>query len=277
MNESEPTSSGLFATGAPIAEADLHAYADRELPPARRAEVEAYLASHPDARRRIEAWQAQKRVLREWLDPVLDDPLPLRFPLQPARRPWPWPQPWRSLAAGVAIAIASGGAAWSVRGVLDARAPVGGMQALAAADAGAGFAHRAAIAHAVYTPEVRRPVEVGGDQEQALATWLTRRLGATVKPPRLAGIGYDLVGGRLLPGGKGPVAQFMYADANGRRLTLYVTREVEGAQTTAFRFKEEGAVKVFYWIDPHFGYALSGAIDRGELLRVSEEVYKQLD
>ena len=49
-----------------------------------------------------------------------------------------------------------------------------------------GFAHRAAVAHVVYSPDVRRPVEVGADQEQALVTWLTKRMGTDVRPPRSA-------------------------------------------------------------------------------------------
>jgi len=44
----------------------------------------------------------------------------------------------------------------------------------------------------------------------------------------------------------------------------------------AFRFAQEGAVNVFYWIDGPFGYALSAQADRAELARVSAEVYRQL-
>ena len=265
----------IATPGTPITEADLHAYADHQLPAARRADVEAFLATHPEARERIAGWQAQNRLLRGWLDPVLEEPLPLRLPLAPNRRAWPW----RGIAAGLAIAIVSGSASWLLRGALDTRvARLASAPAAAAVEVAGeqGFAHRAAIAHAVYTPEVRRPVEVGGDQEQALVTWLTKRLGATVRPPKLGALGYELVGGRLLPGGRGPVAQFMYSAADGQRLTLYVTREVAGETTTAFRFTQDGQVKVFYWIDQQFGYALSGTIERAELLRVSEEIYKQL-
>ncbi len=100
-------------------------------------------------------------------------------------------------------------------------------------------------------------------------------MGADVHPPALSGIGYELVGGRLLPGGGGPVAQFMYANAGGQRLTLYVTREAAGKKT-GFQFSQDGPVNVFYWVDEHFGYAISGAADRAELLKVSQEVYKQL-
>ena len=67
----------------------------------------------------------------------------------------------------------------------------------------------------------------------------------------------------------------MYGATDGRRLTLYVTREV--AQTdTAFRFGQDGAVKVFYWVENGFGYAISADADRAELMKVSEEVYRQL-
>ncbi len=74
------------------------------------------------------------------------------------------------------------------------------------------LARVAAVAHAVYSPEVRHPVEVGADQEAYLVRWLPKRLGANLKVPHLAAQGYPLVGGRLLPGERGPAAQFMYQD-----------------------------------------------------------------
>jgi len=257
--------------GAPITEADLHAYVDGQLPEARAAEVAAFLDQHAEARARVQGWRDQNRRLREWLAPVADEPLPLRLPLAPPAVPRRWP----ALAAAVALAVCSAAAAWFVRGAVDGRP----LQVAAAPDAAArvaGFAHRAAIAHAVYAADARRPVEIGADQEQALVTWLTKRLGAPVRAPTLAQAGYTLVGGRLLPGGQGPVAQFMYASAEGRRLTLYVTREAAGGKT-AFQFAQEGPVRVFYWVDGRYGYALSGEVDRGELMRVSTEVYRQLD
>ena len=118
-------------------------------------------------------------------------------------------------------------------------------------------------------------MEVGADEEQALVTWLTKRMGAAVRPPSLVSVGYELIGGRLLPGEKGPVAQFMYGAAGGQRLTLYVTREVPG-RDTAFKFGKDGPVNVFYWVEDHFGYAISAGADRDELMKVSQEVFRQL-
>jgi anti-sigma factor RsiW len=136
------------------------------------------------------------------------------------------------------------------------------------------------VAHAVYSPEVRHPVEVEAAQQQHLVQWLSKRLNRQLKIPNLAPAGYELVGGRLLPGDSGARAQFMYQNANGQRVTLYVGA-VDGAATrgmgeTAFRFSTEGDVSSFYWVDQGFGYALSGKLPRPGLLVLAESVYKQL-
>lgn len=262
-------SNGSLPPGAPITEADLHAFVDRQLPPARRAAVEAFLAGNAPARERVAQWEEQRRLLREHLDGVLDEPLPLRLPLRaaPSRPAWGW-----ALAAGLLIALASGMSAWMARGMMDARQL---LAQTAQVSASGGFAQRAAVAHLVFASDMRRPVEVGADQEQAMVTWLTRRLGAQVHAPVLTGVGYELVGGRVLPGGRGAVAQLMYSSPAGQRLTLYVTQEAQGDRT-AFSFMQDGPVRVFYWVEGKLGYALSGEVSREELQRVAQEVYRQL-
>jgi anti-sigma factor RsiW len=262
---------------APVTEADLHAYADRQLNPVRHAEVAQFRDTHPEERARVEMWQRHNALLSALLDPVLDEPVPLRLPTRPVATAWPW----RGVAASLAIALVSAGTAWTVRGrmdthslqVADTAVPVATM----AADTHGleGFARRAAVAYVVYSPDARRPVEIGADQEQALVTWLTKRMGADIHPPALGPLGYELIGGRLLPGESGPVAQFMYQSSDKKRLTLYVTRDVTN-QDASFKFGREGQVNVFYWVDDHFGYAISAGADRATLLKVSEEVYRQL-
>jgi anti-sigma factor RsiW len=129
----------------------------------------------------------------------------------------------------------------------------------------------------VYSPEVRHPVEVDAKEQDHLVKWLSKRLDHPLKIPVLTAEGFELLGGRLLPGNDGPVAQFMYQEASGKRLTLYVTRPHAGDRTTAFRFAQEGPVSVFYWVDDQCGYALSGEIDKTTLSRVADVVYKQLE
>lgn len=269
--------------GTPITEADLHAHVDRQLGPAREAEVLQYLAARPDEQARVQAWRQQNEALHRLLDPVLHEPLPPQLPVRVRTG-----LPWRSLAAGLAIAVLSAGSSWWLRGSVDdervriayADGARSAQQLQAAAgESLSGFARRAAVAHVVYSPDIRRPVEVGADEEQALVAWLSKRLGSAVKPPLLKAVGYELIGGRLLPGDTGPVAQFMYHDATGQRLTLYVTREAPAAadgSTAAFRFGSDGPVNVFYWVHRNVGYAISGGADRQDLLRVAQEVHRQL-
>ena len=45
-------------------EDELHAYVDERLEPARRAEVQAWLAANPQAAARVEGWRTDARRLR---------------------------------------------------------------------------------------------------------------------------------------------------------------------------------------------------------------------
>jgi len=174
---------------------------------------------------------------------------------------------------------------WTLRGevqLVEARneavvpAPLPALQMATVAAADTGLARRAAVAHAVYSPDVRRPVEIGADEEDQLVSWLSKRLGSSLKPPKLGKLGYELIGGRLLPGDKGPVAQFMYHDASGKRLTLYVSRETGDDKETAFQFSEIGPIGGFFWVDHGVGYAISAGADKAELAQVAVTVHEQL-
>lgn len=59
-----------------MTEDDLHAYVDGALPPERVAEVEAWLAGHPEDAERVAAYRAQNLALKALFDPVLAEPLP---------------------------------------------------------------------------------------------------------------------------------------------------------------------------------------------------------
>jgi len=258
----------------PIGEDDLHAHADNRLAGQRRAEVDQWLAGHPQEAGQVAAWRAQNGLLHRAYDNILDAPLPAR--LLDASRP---PQAanhwsWRIAAVVSWLALGGVGGYW-LRGDTGLSPDARSLASLP---------RQAAIAHAVFVPEVRHPVEVGAEQEAHLSAWLSKRLGAPLKPPHLENAGYALVGGRLLPGegaaGGGAVAQFMYQAANGQRLTLYVRNDASGSRETAFRTAQEGGVRVFYWLDGRFGYALSGesaAISSADLLRIATLVYRQIN
>lgn len=247
----------------PVTEVELQAYVDGHLSPARATEVAQYLAQHEEDAQRVAAYRLQNENLQLAYAPLLAEAVPAR--LQPGIRRW-WLLPMQRYTIAAALMAVSGIAGWQLH------AYVGGERTQTVY-----LARVAAVAHAVYSPEVRHPVEVGADQEAHLVNWLSKRLGTSLKIPHLAEQGYTLVGGRLLPGERGPAAQFMYQDSKGQRLTLYVRVSKEAREQTAFRFAQENNVGVFYWLDGRLGYALSGETDRAELLRVADAVYRQLN
>lgn len=266
----------------PVTEADLHAWVDGLLPLARQAELEAWLLARPEEAARLAAYRDQNHELHRLFDPVLDEAVPgtITAPIAaPARRRRWWEGPAGRCAAALAIALAGGLGGWTLRGASLASEAVPGLGGLrqAAADPAGKLARQAAIAHVVYSPDVKHPVEIGADQEQHLVTWLSKRLGTPVRPPRLGKLGYELIGGRLLPGESGPVAQFMYHNQAGQRLTLYVSTEQSHNRDTGFRFAQEGPVSVFYWIDGKFGYALSAGAGKRELASIAIAVHQQLE
>jgi anti-sigma factor RsiW len=169
-----------------ITEDDLHAYVDDALTAERRGEVEAYLAEYPADAERVCAYQAQNQALRSLFNPVLDEPLPdnlhalVAQPLGAAvnreKQPNLKSLLAQRLAAGLLVAALSGVAGWLAHGHYQHEDHMAQVTTLF---------RQAAVAHVVYSPDARRPVEVTADQEEALVKWLTKRLGVPIKPPKL--------------------------------------------------------------------------------------------
>lgn len=266
-------------------EATLHAYVDGALDPGRAAAVADWLLDHPRAADQVRAWRAQREGLhglrRDWLsEPV---PATLYAALHERDRSPPTQWPWAAAAAalfalGLGLAVGWGGhALWAER-------QVDGVTAQA--ERVPSFVRDAAIAHVVYQPEKRHPVEVTADQQDHLVQWLSKRLGQPLTVPDLADQGLHLVGGRLLPAGDnsgGPLAraQFMYEDAAGLRLTLYVSTGARTAEVpVGFRLTQQTEngqlTRSLYWIDGPLGYALNGPLEERRLRELAVLVHERL-
>ncbi|MBW9055307.1 anti-sigma factor family protein [Rhizobium mesosinicum] len=257
MNETNPT----------VTEADLHAYADGQLPEAARARVEAYLAENPEDAAMVAGWQTQNAGIKSLFadyEKSRDTDLQLLTPAEPA-------SPWKMRSAFAAAAVAL-----FALGALSDRflPPLFERPPLQLAESET-LPRQAETAFLVYASEVRHPVEVFANEEAHLATWLGKRLAIPdLKVPDLKSLGFHLVGGRLLPVDGKPGAMFMYEDQAGERLTVIVGRNKEN-RTTSFRFASAKDVETFYWIDGELGYAVTGEISRDMLRKVAEECYRQ--
>lgn len=245
-----------------IGEKDLHAYVDGQLDAGRRAQIDAYLASQPHAQEQVRQWRHLNQALHRLYDGVMNEAIPVQ--LTAALKP----QPMRhALAAGIVCLACGLAAGWFAHGTLTTPGT---------ATASSAFARNALAAHVLYTAEKRHPVEVTAEQQAHLLAWLSKRLAAPIHAPDLRDQGFTLLGGRLLPGDEGPLAQLMYESAAGERLTLTVKHAARPQPESGFQLMEKEGHAVFYWIDREYGYALSGGITKARMLEVAHAVHARL-
>lgn len=245
---------------SPILEADLHAYVDGQLDATRRAKVDAYLFEHPEIAAYVHDLREQAHILHQAYDGILNEPIPLKLTAVLQTRWMP-----HALAAGLVWMVCGLCVGWFAHMLMPAGQATGNV-----------FAHEALSAHVLYVVEKKHPVEVPAEQEAHLVAWLSKRLDAAIRAPDLHAEGFSLIGGRLLPGDVGPLAQLMYESADGTRLTLMVRHATQPQSETGFKVLQQNGTSVFYWIDRDYGYALSGAIDKARLLTVARLVDTQL-
>lgn len=242
----------------PIAEETLHAYVDDQLATSERVAVERHLAQHPDAAAKVADFRAQRHLLREAFDPVLQERVPERFS---RRRYFAPPQLWR-IAAVIVWTTAGAFLGWGLR---DRQEPPAQSVAYETT-----LVERARMAHTIYTAESRRAVEVPASQEDDMIRWLSKRMNTAVRVPDLSGFGFQAMGGRLLPGAEGPACQIMYQNAAGKRLTIYLSRDPGNVRPV--RFSDQDVVHVVFWSDGKLAFAVSAEIDREELARIAATI-----
>lgn len=271
----------MTETDAPISDDHLHAFVDGQLDAAQVAAVLRYLQQHPEAAVRTAHWHAQRMALRRLhraAEPGSTSDALTQAVMRRRRTRW---NPWAQAAAAVLLTAmgAAGMQAWQQISHASATLAAATPQ----------FVQDATVAYAVYAPEVRHPVEVTAQEEAHLVQWLSHRLGRPLAAPDLQGQGFHLLGGRLLPGepAKGTTAaaadaaaraQFMYEDAHGRRVTLYVAVFPPGVapRETAFRSVKSANGTAFYWVDHGYGYALNGDLPASQLQHLASDIYDQL-
>ena len=260
----------------PVDDLMLSAWLDGELEGAERDQVEAWLTAHPEDAERVRRWADDRDALHDRLAPLLHDPVPEALRQAVVGRPLEW----RRAAMAAGLLLAGGVIGAVVMGQIQKPGP---QAANTRQPAPVEWVQRASVAHAVYAPEVRHPVEVdtrtGSEAEQKaqedhLARWLTKRLDMPVRLFDLQSQGFELVGGRLLPDAAGPSAQLMYQHGNGQRVTVYLRKPAQ-ATPAAFRYERQGDLGMFYWVEGPTGYALVGALPKERLLALAESIYTQ--
>jgi len=254
-----------MTTSRPITEDDLQAHVDQALDPARRAEVDDYLARHPDVALRVAAYARQRDQLRAALAPVAEEPVPpelgLAQLLEARRAPRRWGA-WQ-LAAAAAVLLGLGGfGGWWLRG---AQGPTGGIAALA---------QEATDSYRVYAPDRARPVELRAADQRELVSWVSDRLQQPVVVPDLTASGYRFMGGRVVATAHGPAGLLMYDDDRGTRLVVLI-RPMAIERDTAMAAHANGAVRGYSWAQRGIGYSVVATASAETLHPLADEVRRQ--
>ena len=242
-----------------IQEEELHAFVDGQLPKGRCTAVLAYLGQHPQEIARLAAYAAQKEEIRRQLDAIdLAGDSATTVALQRAvaerlqgRRYHQW---LRRVAAMVALLLVGWWANSAHERFLVGRLP--------------GVVMEAAQAHQIFGKDIDRPVELTAAAEADLEAWFSSRLGELVEIPSLSALGLRLVGGRLLAGDDGPVAQLIYEGQDSYRLTLGLSSEITdtGPEIEVVTFE---GLRAGYWQEGDLTYALVGPKSDRELIAIA--------
>lgn len=249
----------------------LHAYADGQLPADRRAEVEAYLAAHPEAAALVTQWTRQNDALRTLYGPVASEPVPPRLaPEQLAARVRAGRMAMlRGIAASLVVVAAAGGLGWYMRGALWQEEPVSER-----------LIDNAVVAHALYVKEKTHAVEAAADSPN-LMRWLSNRIATPIDAPNLSEQGYTFLGGRLLPGETGehqhgPAAQLMYENpASAERVTLYITAALPDKKEV-WKFEARNGVDAYYWANDAVTCTIVSDLPETDVKALGKAIFEQL-
>lgn len=232
---------------------DLNAYLDGQLGPDEAAAVEARLSSDPAELGRYNSYARHKQLLRDGADAMAPPTVDLRTAALE-----------RELARKLDRQLRSGPAfqlrLWAMRTaaavVLVTAGWMGHAQFGASPAPWPEYVAESVGAHRVFADDATRPVELGAEAREEAVAWFSSKLGHAVDIPSLAPLGVEFIGARLQGTKEGPLAQFLYEDDAGHRLSLTVARHPEGAPVFDFAVHDMAGEQVGYWTDGGLDYAV---------------------
>jgi anti-sigma factor RsiW len=240
----------------PVADEDLHAFIDGELPPDRAEWVAAALERDPGLAQRAAAFAADKAALADAYRIIAETPLPEAWlarihhattRVRPATSSTNW---LMALAACLVLAVGSA-AIWH-----DFSRP---DDLLAQAEA---------VRENRPRPVARLQGPTLGNADARDAT-LTRAVGLKLQAPDLAHLGWRLRELDTYPN----AAALRYYAADGRPLTLFVRRSTGAPR---FDMLKDAALRTCVWQDEVTGGVIMGRMSAGEMERVAAAAYTAL-
>ena len=246
-----------------VFEDELHAFVDGHLPRDRCTAVLAYLGRHPEEVARLTAYARQKEQLRSRLEEMAlptGDPATaeLQHVLADRLAGRTRYRDWLRRSAGMAVLLGTG---WWSNALYEQyftdRLPDVVMEGTQA--------------HEIFSGDLDRPVELTAMATTDMAAWFSSRLGELVEIPSLHGMGLRLIGGRLLAGDEGPVAQLIYEDASGYRVSLCLSSAPSSSKPELELVRLQG-LTAGYWNEGDLTYALVANTTEQQLVTIAMEL-----
>lgn len=251
----------------PITDLDLMAFADGQLDAARRATVEAHLATAPEDAAMVEAIMAQNEALRRTLLPIAREPVPERLKAVLERERRPVLRPLAESAAVLALVAASGLAGWWLgQGRTDvAAAPPAFLAGLTGSVASAPIGETATVAETMVADEVI----------ETAPAWFSDRVTLELAAPSLGDSFSRPELQRLVEIEGRPTVRFELAGPEGRQLALYLQTRQPMAPAAPRLVEPDAAAHTAptaYWQDGPLVWALTGEAEGAELVALAERI-----
>ncbi|MFO7759523.1 MAG: hypothetical protein R6V26_13795 [Roseovarius sp.] len=242
----------------PALDPELHAYVDGKLSPERAAAIEARLAGDPARRAAVAAWMRDRDLIRDAASE--EHPTDLRTELlarelgrrvrarqirtglkQPALK---------HIAASVLIFAAGWGGHALYMFDNSASGPAEPRYVVQATVLGTSLADRGV-----------QEFDVSDARWQASLDWVSEQMQRKIESPKFEQLGLQVVGGRLVDGENGPLAQFTYQTEDDEKIIVSMTPHPDSEPSYPYAVRSVYGQPVAYWTNDGMDFSISGEAD----------------
>ena len=263
-----------------ISDEKVQDYIDGRLNETDEAAVAAFLLANPKRAAEIQQYRHQNEALQALGQEVLSEPVPERLThvisearrvadaqeAERARKRSDRSHGWAQLRGAVKafavmlVFVAGGLAGWYGHSRFADLTDPYEIALLSARDA-----------YQLYGSNEQYAVEFGADRESDLLTWVEQVFKRPVPRPVLDDVGYEFIGGRILPWSYGQQALYLFQRADGSRVGV-VFWPSEKAPRRAPRLPDTDQLGYRYWWGDGLSYAIMSKEDGGDLDQLEESL-----
>lgn len=239
---------------------DVMAYADRQLDPLRRRQVEGNLAHSPDLHETARAIAMQNEAIRTAYAAVLEEPVSKRLlstleNMEPRRRF----TTLRRTAAVAVVALATGTAGWwsgQWLGVANSDDVTSFLEVVTSTEPPSAWRTIPAMA----LPAAAQPLQ-----------WLSERVMLELQAPSLMAQGYRLIGKVLVEINGEPAVRLTYQHDDGETISLFMRARWRDTPPRV-NLDASGGAAAAYWFDGPMMWVLTGDADADELGALADTI-----